>query len=92
MHLSDILKDSNHGLSQFEPPEIEALEQAIFVKETRGKEIPYVQCVIRQKHIQLKPEEIVRQLFLLRLMKQYDYPTSADCFWFPNQTSRYCYF
>jgi len=75
MHLSDILKDSNHGLSQFEPPEIEALEQAIFVKETRGKEIPYVQCVIRQKHIQLKPEEIVRQLFLLRLMKQYDYPT-----------------
>jgi len=75
MHLFDILKDSNHGLSQFDMAEIEDLEQAIFIKETRGKQIPYVQCLIRQKHIQLKPEEIVRQLFLLRLMKQYDYPT-----------------
>lgn len=74
MHLSIILKDSNYGLSQFEPTEIEALEQAIFLKETRGKQLPYVLCLIRQKHIQLKPEEIVRQLFLLRLMKQYDYP------------------
>ncbi len=74
MHLSIILKDSNYGLSQFEPTEIEALEQAIFLKETRGNQLPYVLCLIRQKHIQLKPEEIVRQLFLLRLMKQYDYP------------------
>lgn len=75
MHLSDILKDSNYGLSQFESTEIQALEQAIFIKETRGKQIPYVQCFSRQKHIQLKPEEIVRQLFLLRLMQHYDYPS-----------------
>jgi len=75
MYLPTILQESIYGLSQFEPAEIEALEQTIFIKETRGKEIPYVLCLIRQKHVQLKPEEIVRQLFLLRLMKQYDYPT-----------------
>jgi type I restriction enzyme M protein len=74
MHLSTILKDSNYGLSQFTQAEIQALEQTIFIKENRGKQVPYILCLIRQKHIQLKPEEIVRQLFLLRLMKQYDYP------------------
>jgi len=74
MHLSDILKDSYHGLLQFEPAEIQALEQAVFIKESRGKQLPYVLCLIRQKHIQLKPEEIIRQLFLQRLMKRYDYP------------------
>ncbi|MEN8216026.1 MAG: hypothetical protein ABFS56_06555 [Pseudomonadota bacterium] len=56
MHLSTILKDSNYGLSQFEPAEIQALEQAIFIKENRGKELPYMLCLIRQKHIQLKQE------------------------------------
>jgi len=73
MHLSGILKDSYHGLLQFEPAEIQALEQEVFIKESRGKQLPYMLCLIRQKHIQLKPEEISRQLFLRRLMKQYDY-------------------
>jgi len=64
MQSSTILKDSNYGLSQFESDEIQALEQAIFIKENRGKQLPYMLCFIRQKHIQLKPEEIVRQKIL----------------------------
>lgn len=38
------------------------------------KETPFVKCILRDKDIQLKPEEIVRQLFTHRLIKEYGYP------------------
>lgn len=40
----------------------------------KGKQTFYVKCLIRNKEIKLKPEEIVRQLYLARLLNEYGYP------------------
>ena len=58
-----ILKDSNYHLALFSEDEIDNLRTRIFHKMTRGKETPHVKCIVRDKDIQLKPEEIVRQLY-----------------------------
>lgn len=76
MKLSDILKDSNYSLSQFDSEKIELLEEKIKVKEVRGKEISFVYCLVRKKDIKLTPEEVVRQLYLMVLRDDYGYPVS----------------
>ena len=69
--IQTILKDSNYHLSLFTKDEINALRDKVFTKEVRGKESPFVICIVRDKNIQLKPEEVVRQLFATRLMNEY---------------------
>jgi type I restriction enzyme M protein len=71
--IQTILKDSNYHLSLFSLDEIEGLREKIIIKEARKKETPFVKCIIRDKDVQLKPEEIVRQLYATRLIKQYSY-------------------
>lgn len=71
--IQTILKDSNYHLALFTKKEIEDLQATIFTKITRGKETPYINCIVRKKDIQLKPEEIVRQLYAARLINQYGY-------------------
>ncbi len=73
MTLNEILKDSNYKLTQFQPKQIKRLEKSIFIKEVRGKQSPFVNCLVRKKDIQLKPEEVVRQLYLMVLNDQYNY-------------------
>lgn len=68
--LGQILKDSNYSFSIFDQSFIDELEQKITEKD--GK--PYVTCLIRDKEILLKPEEVVRQLYVLKLLKEYGYP------------------
>ncbi len=75
-----ILKDSNYDLALFSVDEIEFLRKDVFTKITRGKETPYVKCIIREKDIQLKPEEIVRQLYAARLINEYGYPKKRLAF------------
>ncbi|MEZ5672645.1 MAG: type I restriction enzyme HsdR N-terminal domain-containing protein [Thiotrichaceae bacterium] len=74
MILSEFLKDSAYKLSQFNQAQIEALEQKIIQKETRGKITPYVVCLVRAKEIKLSPEEVVRQLYLMLLINELGYP------------------
>jgi type I restriction enzyme M protein len=76
MNLADILKDSNYKLSQFELEEVDWLEESIFLKTTKKGETPYVRCLVRNKEIQLKPEEVIRQLYLKVLLERYQYPVS----------------
>ena len=52
-----ILKDTDYDFSLFKEKEIDYLRDRIFVKPVRGKERPFVNCVARDKDIQLKPEE-----------------------------------
>lgn len=66
----DIIKDSNYNFSLFRKELVDELENKINVKN--GK--PYAACVIRDKEIVLKPEEVVRQLYLMKLIKEYGYP------------------
>src|SRR5690554_612183 len=75
MTLADILKDSNYKLTQFNAEKVEFLEENITVRETRGKDTPYINCLVRKKEIKLTPEEAVRQLYVMVLMQDFGYPT-----------------
>lgn len=86
--IQTILKDSNYKLEQFAEDEIAALEGRIFTKTVRGKETPHVTCIARNKDIQLKPEEVVRQLYTARLMKRYGYSERRLAFEHPVNFGR----
>ncbi|MFA4956757.1 MAG: N-6 DNA methylase [Candidatus Methanoperedens sp.] len=86
--IQTILKDSNYHLSIFTIEEIDSLRGKIFFKTVRGKESAFVKCIIREKDIELKPEEIVRQLFAARLMQMYVYPKKRLAFEYPINFGR----
>ena len=69
--LHTTLKDSNYHLDLFNEAEIYNLRQ----KVEDNHEKPMIYCEVRRKTIQLKPEEVVRQLYAARLLKQYRYDT-----------------
>ena len=71
--LAQILKDSNYKLTQFSDSQISKLEESITLRETRGKLVPFITCLVRRKEVQLKPEEAVRQLYLMVLHEEYGY-------------------
>ena len=68
--LVSIIKESNYKLTQFSEEAINAIENNIVIKN--GK--TYVKCLVRNKDILLKPEEIVRQLYIYKLVHEYGYP------------------
>ena len=72
--LQSILKDSNYNLSLFSEHEISALRERVQTKHIRGKQTHFIKCISRDKDVQLKPEEIVRQLYAAQLIEQYGYP------------------
>jgi len=74
MRLLEILKDTEYNLDQFNSGLIEQLENRITYKEMKFGQVPYVECLVRKKDIKLTPEEVVRQLYLLMLNQQYQYP------------------
>jgi type I restriction enzyme M protein len=65
--LPDILKGSEYALTIFEAAELSNLK--IFDK--KGK--PYITCAAPDRERPAKPEEIVRQLYINRLIKTYGY-------------------
>lgn len=71
--IEQILKDSAYKLSQFKQDEISAVEEKIYKK---SNDKFYMKCLIRDKEIQLKPEEVIRQLFIYKLIHTYNYPES----------------
>ena len=71
--IQTILRDSNYHLDLFEESEIQALREEILTQTIKGKETAFIHCPIRRKPIQLKPEELIRQLYAARLFKQYRY-------------------
>ena len=81
--LQSILKDSSYSLGLFSSNEIDALGNRVVVKSRRGKETPFVQCVVRDREIQLKPEEVVRQLYAAKLINDYGYPKNRLAMEYP---------
>lgn len=71
MKLEQIFKDSNYSLNLFTPQEQKELDDRITSREVRDKETFFVNCLKRDKEIQVKPEEIVRQLWLKKLITEY---------------------
>ncbi len=66
--VSDVLKGSDYALTIFTEKDVRAIE--LFDKN--GK--PYLTCAASDKPRPAKPEEIVRQLYLRKLMVHYGYP------------------
>ncbi len=62
--------DVKHGLSLFNSDEINAIESLIIEQE--GKY--FIKCQIKNKYKIAKREEIVRQLWIYRLLNEYNYP------------------
>lgn len=68
MTVTEILKGSDYALTIFTDKEVKALE----LFERGGK--PYLNCAASDKPRPAKPEEIVRQLYLRKLINIYGYP------------------
>ncbi len=77
MTIYDIIKDSYYKIEQFSKESIDELNARIIEKtDKKGKPYAVADCLVRKKQITLKPEEIVRQLLIDKLIKNYGYPTS----------------
>ncbi len=73
--ISKIVADSNYKIEQFNQTEIDSVESLITTKtDKKGKEFYYVKCQIRDKDIKLTDEELVRQLYINKLINKYNYP------------------
>ena len=59
-----------HGISLFTAEELGVVEDLIIEKEGRF----LIKCQIRDKYKVAKPEEVVRQLWIYRLLTEYGYP------------------
>jgi len=72
MLLSTILKDSDYKLLQFGREKTQKLEDQIVERNNKY----FVNCLIRKKEIRITPEEIIRQLYVMTLQEDYNYPAS----------------
>lgn len=68
--ISQIIKDSDYEFSIFNQGLVRKLEKKITEKDGKF----YAPCVIRDKEVILKPEEVVRQLYAMKLLEEYGYP------------------
>ena len=58
--------------AHFDEKTIAAVEKLVINKNNK----PYIECLVRQKEVLAKPEEIIRQLWLHQLLHRYKYPVS----------------
>jgi hypothetical protein len=74
MTINEILSDpkSQRPYALFEPEALRSV--GALLTQKNGK--LYVRCQVRNKEIQAKPEEIIRQLWLHRLLTHYKYPVT----------------
>jgi type I restriction enzyme M protein len=62
--------DVKYGLSLFKLEEIRAVEDMIIEQDGEFR----IKCQIKDRYKKAKPEEIVRQLWIYRLLNEYGYP------------------
>ncbi|CAM0124596.1 type I restriction enzyme M protein [Stenotrophomonas maltophilia] len=67
----------------FSEDEVRALDSRVFLRDIRGKQVPYVTCLVRDREFQLKPEERTRQLWLGRLIDKLGYARSRITIEYP---------
>ena len=73
--ISKIVANSNYKIEQFNQTEIDSIESLITTKtDKKGKEVYYVKCQMRDKDIKLTDEELVRQLYINKLINEDNYP------------------
>ncbi len=79
--IQKILRDSDYHLNLFAQTEIQAVCQRSFKETVKGdQEAYFIRCTIRNKVVPLKPEELIRQLYAVRLIEKYGYPSTRLAF------------
>lgn len=63
-------KDVEHGIDLFSEKEIKKIEASVIQKNN----VFNIMCLIRKKYVVAKPEEVVRQLWIKRLIDDLHYP------------------
>lgn len=78
MTLQEIFTQEQFDFSkftQFTDEEIKWLENRIVLRTNKnGETIAKINCIVRDKEIDLKAEEVVRQLYTYKLTEKYHYP------------------
>lgn len=70
MQISELIKSNGkYDLTVFSEESIDRIEENILEKNDKF----FIKCLIREKDIQVKPEEIVRQLMVDKLINDYGY-------------------
>lgn len=67
----------------FSEAEVRAFEARCSQRDNRGKAISYTTCLVRNKEVQVKKEERVRQLWLARLIDKFGYNPSRIAVEYP---------
>ena len=70
VNLNKLIKQGKYKLNLFSSERIKNLSKRIYKKNEKY----YVDCLVRRKPIQVKPEEIIRQLIIDKLINEYNYP------------------
>ena len=83
MTLEEIVGGSKTGYSLEAFPASALLSVRTRQTEKAGK--PYLNCLVRKKDVQAKPEEVIRQLWLQVLLTEYGYPASRITVEYPKQ-------
>ncbi len=65
--------DVKHGISLFTNEEINAVEAMIIERDGKF----HIKCQIKDKYKLAKPEEVVRQLWVYKLLNEYNYPKGS---------------
>lgn len=77
MTIYDILRDTTYKTEQFSKEAIDDLNSRLIEREDKnGKKYAVVKCLVRKKDIRLTPEEVIRQLFVDKLINDYGYPVN----------------
>jgi hypothetical protein len=63
-------QDTKHRLALFKAEDVQWLETQLFEKNSK----PYFKCLASDKDRPAKPEEIVRQLWIKKLLDEFHYP------------------
>ena len=88
MTLNDFFRNTNYDVSLFSSEAKNVIENAIVLKSVRGSDVPYITCFQRKKDVRLTPEEAIRQLYLYKLVHEYNYPVSRIEVEFPIHFGR----
>ena len=76
MHLNELFKNTSYEDTLFSGESKAFIESHIIMKNVRGVDVPFIVCLSRHKEIRLTPEEVVRQLYIYKLIHEYGYPES----------------
>ncbi|MFD1781620.1 N-6 DNA methylase [Fredinandcohnia salidurans] len=74
MKIESILKDTNYNIKIFDNEEIKRLEENISEHLIKDSKVFKIKCLIRNYEIKATPEELIRQLYLDKLINKYKYP------------------